>query len=420
MKGQYIQTPIGKIPEEWQIVRLCDEGICEIRGSTQKNIAEDIPFIPMELISDYKIFAEYEMRKQKDVKSYTYCEAGDLLLAKITPSLENGKQGIVPLNIPSGFALATTEVFPIFCKGIEKLFLFYILKYPKFRKVLEHSMTGTTGRQRVSKRSVKRLRIPLPPIEEQKRIAEVLSCVDDAIQKVDEAFAKTIRLKKGLMRKLLTVGIGHKEFKHTKIGYIPKDWRLSNLLYCADIRYGLGQPTERDPEGVPMIRATNIKAGKIVESDLVRLKKSKIPNNKKPFLKEGEIIVVRSGFYTGDIARITKQWNGSVAGYDLVVTPHKNINSSFLTYWLLSSQIQKKYFYSQKTRSAQPHLNAHQLSRTPIPLPPIGEQKKIADILSTLDEKLELDSKRKEKLERIKQGLMNDLLTGKRRVKVAM
>ena len=67
-----------------------------------------------------------------------------------------------------------------------------------------------------------KIKLPLPPLTEQLGIVEVLSCIDLAIQKVDEAIARAERLKKGLMQQLLTKGIGHKEFKETPIGKIPK------------------------------------------------------------------------------------------------------------------------------------------------------------------------------------------------------
>jgi len=208
-------TPIGKIPKDWDVAKI--GSVADIRGNKSINNFEEVAFIPMELIPESAIFVNYQLRRKDKVKSFTYCEAGDLLLAKITPSLENGKQGIVPSDIPNGLALATTEVFSILCKRINKFFLFYILKFPKFRNKIISSMIGTTGRRRASKGSVKNLKIPLPPLPEQKVIAEILSTVDETIQKTEEVITKTERLKKGLMQELLTKGIGHKEFKDTEI-----------------------------------------------------------------------------------------------------------------------------------------------------------------------------------------------------------
>jgi type I restriction enzyme S subunit len=201
---EFKDTEIGRIPTEWEVVKLGDEQIAEIRGNKSINGFDEIAFIPMEAVPDSGIFVTFEIRSMEEVKSFTYCENGDLLLAKITPSLENGKQGIVPDNIPHGFALATTEVFPIKCKGIEKLFLFYVLKDSRYRNKIIASMIGTTGRQRATKVSVKNLLIPLPPLPEQKKIAEILSTVDKRLELLRNKKERLARIKKGLMDDLLT------------------------------------------------------------------------------------------------------------------------------------------------------------------------------------------------------------------------
>jgi type I restriction enzyme S subunit len=199
---EYKDTPIGKTPKEWQIATLSN--VAEIRGNKSISSFEKIAFIPMELVPDSEVFAKYEIRERGNVKSYTYCEAGDLLLAKITPSLENGKQGIVPSNIPNRVALATTEVFPLMSKGINVLFLFYILKFSKFRNKIISSMIGTTGRQRASKEGVEKLEIPLPSQGEQQRIAEICLAADKKLELEKKEKNRLERIKQGLMDLLLT------------------------------------------------------------------------------------------------------------------------------------------------------------------------------------------------------------------------
>ena len=198
---EYKDTPIGKTPQTWQVKKL--ENVAEIRSNKSVNNYEQIAFIPMELVPDSQIYSKYEIRRKEDVKSSTYCEAGDLLLAKITPSLENGKQGIVPSSVPNGIALATTEVFPISCKGIDKLFLFYVLKFSKFRNKIISSMIGSTGRQRASKESVERLEIPVPLIGEQQQIANIFSTVDKKLELERHEKLRLEKVKRGLMNLLL-------------------------------------------------------------------------------------------------------------------------------------------------------------------------------------------------------------------------
>jgi type I restriction enzyme S subunit len=221
-----------------------------------------------------------------------------------------------------------------------------------------------------------------------------------------------------MMQRLLTRGIGHKKFKKTEIGEIPAEWKMGKLKEIASVRYGLGQPPAIDENGVPMIRATNIHQGEINKTGMILVKRDAIPLSKNALLREGEIIVVRSGAYTGDIGLITKEWEGSVAGYDLVVTPLNRINSIFLTSYLLSNIIQKGYFASLRERSAQPHLNSLQVEETPVILPSLPEQKKIAEILSAVDLEIKQEEIKKQNLETLKKSLMQILLTGKVRVKL--
>jgi hypothetical protein len=90
-----------------------------------------------------------------------------------------------------------------------------------------------------------------------------------------------------------------------------------------------------------------------------------VPPRRNAFLKEDEVLVVRSGAYTGDIAQVTKEWEGCVAGYDLVITPGRYLTGEFVEAYILMPFIQKGYFYNLKARAGQPHLNAAQVAATP-------------------------------------------------------
>jgi type I restriction enzyme S subunit len=200
---EFKDTEIGRIPKDWEVIRI--QEVADIRSNRSKlEVTDKVAFIPMELIPNDGIYADFKIRDFNRVSSYTYCEAGDILLAKITPSLENGKQGIVPSNTPKGFALATTEVFPIVCRNIERMFVFYLLKYPKFRKILESSMRATTGRLRVPKEALLHLKIPLPKFDEQQKIAEILTTIDRKLEIERKEKARLEKIKQGLMDLLLT------------------------------------------------------------------------------------------------------------------------------------------------------------------------------------------------------------------------
>ncbi|OIQ61281.1 EcoKI restriction-modification system protein HsdS [Moorella thermoacetica] len=177
------ETEIGMVPEHWEVVRLR-----EVADFTKKprglNYSGNIPFIPMELIPIGRVnIQKYIIKPSSEISSGVYCEQGDLLLAKITPSFENYKQGIIS-QIPKPFAFATTEVYPIKARKdfLEILYLFYYLLIPQVRQDIAGKMEGTTGRQRISKSVIQNYLIPIPPLSEQRQIARFLITVDKKIE----------------------------------------------------------------------------------------------------------------------------------------------------------------------------------------------------------------------------------------------
>ena len=232
-------------------------------------------------------------------------------------------------------------------------------------------------------------------------------------------------MKKGLMQKLLTKGIGHKEFKYSKeLGCeIPKEWkvvRIKDILLI--LRNGLTIKQNKEKIGYPITRIETISEEKI---DTTKL--GYVSELNKEVIKEYRMV-------TGDIlfSHINSLKHiGKTAIYEgvpefllhgmnlLLLRPIQNkIQPKYLLYLL--RQYRKKGIFKAMAKKAvnQASINQTELGRLLIPLPPLSEQQKIAEILSTVDKKLELERKRKEKLERIKRGMMNDLLTGRKRVNV--
>lgn len=152
------------------------------------------------------------------------------------------------------------------------------------------------------------------------------------------------------------------------------------LKHVASINYGLGQPPPLSVDGIPIIRATDINRGKIVDNGgILRAKLSDLPLGRTPLLLAGEILVVRSGANTGDSAIIPPKWSGCSPGYDLRVTPH-DVEPRFLAYCLLGNSVLDQIKLAS-TRAAQPHLNAEELGDIRVPTAGRDEQRRIADFL---------------------------------------
>ncbi|MCC6004249.1 MAG: restriction endonuclease subunit S [Thermofilum sp.] len=418
---EFQETEIGKIPRDWRIAKLKD--VAEIRGNKKltRNI-RNVTFIPMEAIPDNKIYTQYEIRDIREAKSFVYCEPGDILLAKITPSFENGKQGIVPLDIPGNFALATTEVYPIKCKDIDTFYLFYLLKFSPNRNKLKSLMRGTTGRRRVPRDALEMLTVPIPPRNEQQKIAEILSTVDRAIENIDNAIARLERLKKALMGELLAGRIRVKdvdgkltfyretEFQETEIGKIPTDWRIAKLGEIAESRKEIVYP-QQEESSTPYVGLEHIMSGEI------RLRRF------------GNISDVRSAkmkFYKGDILygklrpyldkAVLANIDGVCSTDIIVIKTKKDIIPEFLIYVLHSKKF-IKHAISTMRGTNHPRTSWESIARFKIGVPPLQEQRKIAEILSAVDRTIELYINERGKLEKVKNGLMSVLLTGKVRVR---
>jgi type I restriction enzyme S subunit len=151
------------------------------------------------------------------------------------------------------------------------------------------------------------------------------------------------------------------------------------LKFVARVAYGLGQPPRAAADGVPVLRATNIYRGRFVCDGLMRVDPADVPWNRCPPLVPGEILVVRSGAYTGDSAIVTEEWRGAAPGYDLRITP-LGVDPRYLAYALLSSAA-LEYFDDCRTRAAQPHLNADQVANLRVPTLDRVAQRKVADFL---------------------------------------
>ena len=180
------ETEIGEVPIGWNITQLS-----KVASFTTKpryldlSLKKHIPFVPMDAIPEEGFFQEYFiMKAPHEISSGVYAELGDILLAKITPSFENGKQAILT-NIPLNFAYVTTEVYPLHPKNdslLNQLFLFHYLRLPKVRFNIASKMEGTTGRQRVPKAIVQNTYLPIPCLSEQMEIIRQFNILEDKLR----------------------------------------------------------------------------------------------------------------------------------------------------------------------------------------------------------------------------------------------
>ena len=232
--------------------------------------------------------------------------------------------------------------------------------------------------------------VPLPSIGEQQTIAAFL---DRGTAKIDALIAEQQRLIELLKEKRQAV-ISHAVTKGLNpdapmkdsgiewLGEVPEHWDILPIKRVASICYGIGEPPQYQSEGTPLIRATNVHNGQLFEDGLVFVNPSDIPERRIVWLSAGDIIVVRSGAYTGDSAIIPENYGPCIAGFDMVLRCNA-APPRFVQYALLSKYLKEGQIDLEKMRAAQPHLNAEELGGSIIVLP--SSNKEQTEIVSFLD-----------------------------------
>jgi len=204
------ETEIGKVPEEWEVVKLGEVFEFSKKPKNLKiNDNDLIPFIPMEMISDTNQSIKYwEEKRYSEIPSGSFVFKNDIIIAKITPSFENGKQAILD-KLPLDYGYATTEIWALHPKNENVItqYLYYYLKVDPIRMNLAGKMEGSTGRQRLPKHVLENLSLPLPPLPVQQKIASILSAVDAKIEAEENKKQALEELFKTLLHNLMTAKI---------------------------------------------------------------------------------------------------------------------------------------------------------------------------------------------------------------------
>ncbi|MGA9350823.1 MAG: restriction endonuclease subunit S [Anaerolineae bacterium] len=426
LQRSFKETEIGPIPVEWEVLPLRDAATFsrKPRGINLSDY-EAIPFIPMELVPENgTLIEQYELKPGKSIRSGTYCEKGDILVAKITPSFENGKQGIVG-DLPLEFAYATTEVYPIQAKPncLDQMFLFHFLRLPSVRVDIAGKMEGSTGRQRVPKAVIENYPIPLPPLPEQRRIAHVLSTIQRAIAAQDALIAAARDLKRSLMQRLFTYGPGPEPAptKATEIGGMPEHWEVVRLGEIASaVSSGLtprgGRKTYLS-SGVHFIRSQNVLMNRLCLSDIAYISEETHKSMGRSEVKPGDLLLNITGASIGRVACVPEHLKvANVNQHVCRIRLHQELAQALFVSYCLASERGQALIMGTQFGTTRQGLNYGQVRSLSVPLPPIIEQQEIARTLSAVDRKIEVEEQRKAALQALFKTMLHQLMTGQVRV----
>jgi type I restriction enzyme S subunit len=414
------KTPIGRIPKEWDVAKL--EETCEKvkAGGTPLTSNKEywngrLPFVKIEdmtLAGKYLSTTKSSISEKGLDNSSTWIVPENSLLFAMY-----GSMGEVSINrIPVTTNQAILGIIPHNREDVEFLYYWYSFFKPKWKKYAK-----PTTQANLTAEILRSSLIPFPSQEERRTIVGVLGVVDLAVAKAGEVIAKIERLKKGLMQELLTRGIEHKEYKQTTIGKTPKEWEIKKVSDLFIVETGATPPTRQREywnEGT---------VNWITPTDLSKLNgKTHIKNSERKItekaLKETSLTVMPEGSLiistrapVGYVAVLEEPATFNQGCKGLIPKNHDKILSEFYCYYLLNK---KQMLENLSSGSTFKELSKERLQNFNMPSPSFREQQRIAELLLTIDKKIEFERSEKARLERIKGGLMDLLLIGKIRVKV--
>ena len=423
MKGSGVEW-IGEIPEKWEQSKTTRVFDLIGSGTTPNTTINEYYNGSINWIQSGDINGEiiYETQKSITVQAMENVSALRIYTA---PFIVIAMYGASIANVSiSKINACVNQACCVLSKTAEDIYYYFYCFIAAKDFIINYGRGGT--QPNISQELLKNLRFPLPGIVEQLEISGYVlgKCekIDHLITLQKEMITELQAYKQSVITEAVTKGldpdVSMKDSGVEWLSSIPTSWMLTQLKRFGRIWYGLGEPPLLGDDGLPIIRATNVERGKITQENLIYCKEQDLPRGKDVLLKTGDIIIVRSGAYAGDVGYIDDQWAGSIAGYDMIYRP-SNIVSKFILYAMLCPYVLFSQLYLLRERSAQPHLNAYDAGSVSIAIPMSREEQQ--NIVTYLDEKCEkiehmifLRQSKIDTLKEYKKSLIYECVTGKR------
>jgi type I restriction enzyme S subunit len=394
---RFKQTEIGELPEEWEVIKVqeaCDDISAEVAKVKKRECRSTgkYPVIDQgaEFISGY---TDHE-GACKDLPVIVFGDHTRIFKFVDFPFVR-GADGVKVLRPKPNF---------------HPRFLFYALSSLKI---------PTIGYQRHYS-LLKEQFIPLPPLEEQKRIAGVLRLVDRVAEETRRIVDIYERAKRFALKRLLTRGIGHTRFKQTEIGELPEEWEVLRLEDVSKIETGRRMKGGAQSSGqVLSLGGEHIgEFGNIVLKNPKYISKEFYDKMKKGKLDIGDVIMCKDGAKTGKVGYIKEKYAEFMTVNEhvfIIRSKDSNILINQFLFYVLFSEIGQSQVKSS-FHGLIGGITYEDLKSFLIPLPPLEEQKRIAEMLSTIDAAIENERRYLGVLEKCKRWLLDTLLTGKIRL----
>ncbi len=419
VKPGYKQTEVGVIPEEWDAKTLGE--VATIRDGTHqtpKYVASGIPFYSVEHVTsgdfaNTKFISESEHRFL--TKSFKI-EKGDILMTRIGSI---GDCKLIDWDVNASFyvSLALLKIH----SGYSAAFISHYSKSASFQKEVALNSLQSAIPRKINLGPISNVKVALPPLPEQRAIATALSDVDALLGALDRLIAKKRDLKQAAMQQLLT--------GQTRLPGFHGEWEVKTL---GDLfNFSGGYSASRDQlstEGYCYLHYGDIhgatKTCVDTRADYQDIPKLDIPLKRvspSSLLKDGDVVFVDASEDDEGTSRhvvvVNKDNVSFISGLHTIVAKSKTneLAHEYRRYCFQTTAIRQQFlFYAVGTKVSG--ISKTNIPKLTLPVPSVPEQTAISAVLTDLDAELALLEQRQAKTRALKQGMMQELLTGKTRL----
>jgi len=311
-------------------------------------------------------------------------------------------------------------------RNVDADFLHYLMQ--RWRVVLQRVGQGTTF-DAITAKHLSQLVVPVPiDPEEQQLIASILRAIDEAIKRTRTTLEKARKLRKGVIQNFIESGIGKVSSADAPSGFLRKGWRLEQTkhLLVGDPKNGISPEAAFQPPGYPTFSIAAVRLGKINLSSGKHLKYVKISEAKaKEFaVRRGDLLIVRGNANPGLVGLC-----GMIADHpDKCVYPdilkrvvfrndEQGCSPAYVRIVWNHPVVHNQVLKRAKTSNGTLKINSKDVKQIVLPVPPKDEQEAFVNLVDKLEVQLSSLEVEITALQKLKKGLMQDLLTGKVRVK---
>lgn len=406
-------SQLGQLPKDWCRAKFSD--ICKVRQGLQIAISERLTkptSTSLEYITIQSIKKEDQARDYVESPSdRVMCTNDDVLMTR------TGNTGIVVTDVEGVFH-NNFFLMDYDRETIDKVFLVNYLRSNRVQHVIL-TKAGASTIPDLNHKDFYSIEFPLAPLPEQQKIAKILSTWDKAISTTEHLIDNSKQQKKALMQQLLT---GKKRLLDNSGKPFEGEWEDKHLHDLAQIIVSpVDKKTVEGELPVELCNYTDVYYNTIITKSLDFMKATaKQAEIDKYALQVNDVIVTKDSETPGDIAvpaLVSEDLEGVVCGYHLaIIRPNKKlVEGAFLNY-LFSVPKTRYYFFTLATGATRFGLSVGGINKAHFTLPPLIEQQKIASVLTSADKEIKLLEQQLADLKQEKKALMQQLLTGKRRV----